>query len=133
MTMAGYSWGSVPEGLRRLAESMFGQESVGIGGSLLHRLFRYLGGDPSASFGVTSTGTGDVHGLPDNTPAESASFVVQGNAIAYTLDGSVPNAALSAVIPVGSTVLLTGQPTLKAFRFVSTSFSGSSVNGNYFS
>lgn len=123
---------SVPPGFRRLAEAVWGQEHVGIVGGLLHRLYRYLGGDPSAAVNVTSTGTASVQGLPDNTPASSATLTVQGNGIAYTLDGTTPSAATSAQLAVGTVFELTGQPSIKGFQFVSLVAGNAQVVGHYF-
>lgn len=122
----------VPAPFRRLAESMWGQEQVGIGGSLLMRLFRFLSGDPSAPIVVTSPNNTTPVSLPDNTPAFSAVFTVSGNPIRYTMDGTNPNNANAAIIPIGSIVTLTGQPSIKGFQFVSTALGGSSISGYYY-
>lgn len=132
MIMTSPSSGNIPPGYRRLAEAAWGQEHVGIVGGLLHRLYRYLGGDPSAPVNVVSTGTADVHGLPDNTPASSATLHVQGNGIAYTLDGTVPVAATSPQLPPGTVFELTGQPSLKAFQFCSLVAGNAQVAGHFY-
>jgi hypothetical protein len=123
---------AVPAGLRRLASAFVGQEDVGLLGALLHRLARFLGGDPTGPCVVTSTGTGNPVGLPDNTPASGAVLHVTGNPIAYTLDGTVPVAATSAQLPVGAVIHLTGQPTLKAFQFCSTVAANGGVTGYFY-
>lgn len=122
-------WGS--HGLRRLATAMAGQEHVGILGSLLLRLARFLGGDPALYFTVTSTGAGNTVGLPDNTPAISAVLHVQGSAINYRMDGA-PVTTSDALVSVGSIITLTGTPTFKGFVFASNTATPASLVGTFF-
>lgn len=119
-------------GLIKLAASMAGQEDVGIVGGLLLRLARFLGGDPSLFVQVTSTGTGNSVGLPDHVPAMSAVLHVQGNPIAYRVDGSPANAATDAVLAVGTIITLTGRETTRAFQFCSTVAANATVTGEYY-
>lgn len=121
-----------PPGYRRLAESFAGQEDVGLAGNLLHRLARYLGGDPSAPINVVSASSAAPAGLPDNTPASSAVFHVVGNPINYTLDGTVPGATTLNQIPAGSIVTLTGQPSLRAFQFCSAVATAATISGYFY-
>lgn len=118
-------------GLRRLAESFRGQESLGIAGNLLVRLARFLLGDPSAPLSVTSANSTTPQLLPDNTPALSAVFTVSGASIIYTMDGTVPVGS-SPQIQIGSIVTLTGQPSLKAFQFAAIGLQAASVRGFFY-
>lgn len=117
-------------GLRRLATAFVAQEHVGILGGLLLRLARYLQGDPSAPFNVQSAGGGNSQ-LPDNVLAFSAVFVVTGGPILVRLDGGLI-LANDMLIQAGSVVTLTGQPTIKGFRFTSPTAATVSVVGQYF-
>lgn len=119
-------------GLIKLAESFASQEDVGLLGSLMLRLARFLQGDPSLFVQVTSTGTGNPQGLPDNTPAMSAVLHVQGNPVAYRVDGGVPVAATDAQLAVGAIVTLTGRETIRAFQFCSTVAGNAVLTGEYY-
>jgi hypothetical protein len=123
---------SVPAPFRRMAAAFSGQEEVGLWGGLLLRLYRFLGGDPSVAVAVTSAGSADPHGLPDNVPAHSAVLHVQGNAVAYTMDGTVPLAASSPQISEGSIITLTGQPSIKGFQFCSAVAGAATITGYYY-
>jgi hypothetical protein len=117
--------------LKALAEAMWGQENVDIGGSLLLRLARFLGGDAAQWILVTSASTAAPVGLPDNTNAMSATLHVTGNPIQYRVDGSAP-VATDPVLPVGTIITLTGRPTIQSFRFVSTVATAASLVGAYY-
>jgi hypothetical protein len=125
-----YRWGS--RGLQALAENFVGQEHVGILGSLLMRLARFLGGDPSAPISVTSTGTGNPQLLPDNTPALSAVLHVTGNNIIYRMDGQPPAIANDPVIQVGSIITITGRPSLRGFQFASAVAGSATLTGSFY-
>ena len=118
--------------LDNLAANMVGQSSAGILGGLLLRAARYLGGDPAAPVAVTSTGVANTQGLPDNTTAESAVVQVGGNAITYRLDGQDPGVVGGVTVASGSTITLTGKPTMRAFRFVSAAAGNATLTGHYF-
>ena len=130
--MPGNTYRPTHTGLIRLAASFVGQEDVGVLGSLLLRLARYLGGDPSLYVLVTSTGTANSVGLPDNTPAQSATLHVTGNPICYRTDGSPAIAGTDAQLPTGTIITLTGTPTLKGFQFCSAVAGNASLVGEYF-
>lgn len=120
------------QGLRRLATAFVGQEHVGVLGSLLLRLGRFLGGDPAQAVTVTSTGTGSPQGLPDNVVAASAVLHVIGNNIIYRMDGAPPTVANDPQIQAGSVFTLTGQPSLKGFLFASAVAGNATVTGSYY-
>jgi hypothetical protein len=122
----GPRWGS--HGLKRLAVNFVGQEHVGIFGSLLIRLARFLGGDPSLQVAVTSTGIGNTQTLPDNTPALSAVLTVAGSAINYRMDGAPPTVN-DPLIPLGSIITITGVPSLKGFTFASNTSTAAQLLG----
>lgn len=125
-----HRWGST--GLMRLATSFTGQEHTGVLGGLLLRLARFLGGDPALYVLVTSTGTGNPQGLPDSTTMQTAVLHVQGNPIAYRVDGGTPNPATDAIVQVGSVLTLTGFPTMKGFQFCSTVAAPATLVGAYY-
>ncbi|HEY6278447.1 MAG TPA: hypothetical protein VIX86_19200 [Streptosporangiaceae bacterium] len=122
-------WGHA---LNNLAKNFFGQEDAGIGGALLLRAARYMGGDPAGPVAVTSTGVANTQGLPDLPAAQSAQLQVQTSAIIYRVDGLDPAAYGGAMVTAGSYITLTGQPTMRAFRFVSAVAANASVAGTYF-
>jgi hypothetical protein len=111
---------------------MVGQEDAGTAAGLLLRLVRYLGGDPAGPVNVTSTGVANTIGLPDLPAAESAVLQVVGNAISYRVDGLDPAAGGGVTVQAGSTITLTGKPTMRAFRFVSAVAGNASLVGTYF-
>lgn len=117
-------------GLIRLAESFAGQEDVGLGGGLAIRLARYLMGDPALALNVTVPFNTPTP-LPDNTPAHTAVFIVVAAPIKFRLDGSPPQAS-DAVLPIGTIVTLTGQPTIKAWQASSQSLTSATLAGAYF-
>jgi hypothetical protein len=119
-------------GLVKLAESFAGQEDAGLLGGLFLRLARFLGGDPSLFVQVVSASSAAPQGLPDHTPAMSFTGTVQGQPIAYRLDGATPNPATDQVLPVGAVVTLTGRETTRAFQFCSANASAATLTGNYF-
>lgn len=117
-------------GLKRLATAFVAQEHVGILGGLLLRLARFLGGDPTQQISVVvafNTSTG----LPDNTPAHSAVFQVTAAPIAWRVDGGVATVA-DIQAPVGTIIVLTGQPTIKGFRAVGTQLQAATLFGSYY-
>ena len=118
--------------LRNLAANMVGQEHAGALVGLLLRLARFTGGDPAAPISVTSTGVANTQGLPDNTVAESAVVQVAGNPVTYRIDGQDPAIIGGVVVEAAALITLTGKPTMRAFRFVSTSAAGSTLTGDYF-
>ena len=130
--MADLTMPDLPYALDVLSQEMGGQEHVGAVGGLVVRLARFLGGDPITSFLVTSANPGAPAFLPDSPGALSATFVVQGNPISYTLDTSAPVNGTSPSLPVGTVITLTGLPSIKAFQFASTQFGNASVNGVFY-
>jgi hypothetical protein len=129
-TPSGPRWGA--SALHQLANAFVGQEHVGALGGLLVRLSRYLGGDAAAWLTLTSSGTGNVVALPDNTNAQSVTLTVTGNPVTYRIDGSAPVAATDPQLPVGAIITITGRPTIQAFRFVSTVATPASLVGAYY-
>lgn len=123
-------WGS--HALHNLAKAFAGQEDAGTLGALFLRLARYLGGDPAGPISVTSTGVANTQGLPDLPVAESAVVQVQTNGITYRVDGLDPAASGGINVQVGSTLILTGKPTMRAFKFVSQVAGNATVAGTYF-
>lgn len=119
-----------PKGLRKLATSMWPQESVGIGGGLLIRLARFLGGDPVIPVSVTAPALTNAQ-LPDDVRAESATLQVTGNPCNYRMDGGTV-LATDAVLQVGTFITLTGHPSIQSFRFAGTAAGASTLTGSYF-
>lgn len=117
-------------GLRRLATAFVGQEHVGILGGLLLRLARYLQGDPSLPFAVTAS-NGQIQQLPDNVPALSAVFVVTGQPINFRMDGQSPTGN-DGLLFQGTVVTLTGQASIKGFRFTTNTVFPATLNGSFY-
>jgi hypothetical protein len=118
------------QGLRRLAVNMVPQEHVGVLGSLLLRLARYLGGDPTVQIAL-SVPFNTPTPLPDNVPAQSATFQVTVSPITYRMDGGNPTIA-DALLPIGAYVTLTGQPSIKGFRAISISLTSAVLAGSFY-
>jgi hypothetical protein len=86
---------------------------------LYTRMMRYFAGDPVSYQALVSTGTGNVQVLPDYPDVRQVVAYVAGNDILYRVDGGIPNPAGDQRIQQGSTITLTGMPTIKGFQFVS--------------
>lgn len=117
--------------IAQLAEAFVGQESAGLLASMLLRLARYLGGDPSLPVLVTSANFTTPALLPDSTNVRQAVLVVTGNSIQYRIDGNNPLAS-DPLAPPGTVLTLTGKPTIQAFRFQSNSIGAASLVGSYY-
>jgi hypothetical protein len=117
-------------GLERLAQAFVAQEHVGILGGLMLRLARYLQGDPSATIGVAA-GFGVTAQLPDNAPALTAVVVVTAQPIFFRTDG-IPPTSLDPILQPGTVITLTGQPSIKGFRFTTATATPASVNGSFY-
>lgn len=86
---------------------------------LYTRMMRAFQGDPIGYGTITSTGTGNVQTLPNKDDARTCVVYVAGNSIIYRVDGSSPAASGDQTIQEGSTVTLTGKPTILGFQFAS--------------
>jgi hypothetical protein len=86
---------------------------------LYTRLMRSFPGDPCYYQAVTSTGPTSIQGLSNIVGARQAVVYVAGGNIIYRVDGSAPNAAGDQTVQEGSTMILTGKPTILGFQFAS--------------
>jgi hypothetical protein len=85
---------------------------------LYTRLMRFLQGDPIQYQVATSTGPANAVQLGGNyAGARSCVIYVAGGSVIYRVDGTPPAAAGDQTIQEGSTVTLTGKPTMLGFVF----------------
>ena len=85
---------------------------------LYTRWMRFLQGDPCWYATYTSTGPTNPVAIGGNIPgARSCVIYVAGGNIIYRVDGQTPTAAGDQTIQQGSTVTLTGKPTMLGFQF----------------
>lgn len=85
---------------------------------LYTRMMRAFQGDPISYQTITSTGSANPVSLFTNVAgARSAVIYVAGGDIIYRVDGANPVAVGDQVIQQGSTVTLTGKPTMMGFIF----------------
>lgn len=99
---------------------------------LYTRLMRAFQGDPVFYGTLVSTGTGNVLTLPDYPDVRSCVIYVAGNDIIYRADGTSPNPAGDQTIQRGSTVTLTGLPTIKGFQFASAVAGNATIFFTYY-
>ncbi len=99
---------------------------------LYTRLLRAFSGDPVLYGTIVSTGTGDVHTLPDHADARQAVIHVAGNNILYRVDGLPPTPAGDQTVQQGSVLTLTGQPTIKGFQFASAVAGNATIFFTYY-
>jgi len=83
---------------------------------LYTRLMRAYAGDPLLEIIPTSTGPAQVMTLGNPADARQAVIYVSGGNIIYRVDGVPPLAAGDSVIQQGSTITLTGKPTILGFQ-----------------
>lgn len=95
----------------------YNEPNIGPGVPLYQRFMRSLAGNPCGYVTAASAGPTDPHGLGDNSDARQAVLYIGGGDIIYRTDGGLPTAAGDQLIQRGSTVILTGMPTIKAFQF----------------
>lgn len=89
---------------------------------LYTRFMRFLQGDPCYYATVSSTGPSNpVAGCTNVPGARSCVIYVAGGNIIYRTDGQVPTAAGDQTIQQGSTITLTGKPTMLGFQFAGAS------------
>jgi hypothetical protein len=85
---------------------------------LYTRWMRFLQGDPCYYATASSTGPSNPVGIPGNVAgARSCVIYVAGGNIIYRTDGQIPTAAGDQTIQQGSTVTLTGKPSMLSFQF----------------
>jgi hypothetical protein len=85
---------------------------------LYTRWMRFLQGDPIQYQTASSTGPSNPVSLAANVAdARSCVIYVAGGNIIYRTDGTAPAAAGDQTIQEGSTVTLTGKPTMLGFQF----------------
>lgn len=99
---------------------------------LYTRLMRAFQGDPISYGTLTSTGTGNVQGLENVADARSCVIYVAGNSIIYRVDGTAPNPAGDQTIQQGSTVTITGKPTMLGFQFASAVAGNATIYFTYY-
>jgi hypothetical protein len=99
---------------------------------LYTRMMRAFMGDPVFYGTIVSTGTGDVHGLPDYPDVRQCVIHVAGNDIIYRVDGQAPTPAGDQTIQVRSVVTLTGLPTIKGFQFASAIAANATIFFTYY-
>jgi|SRR5271169_2243182 len=99
---------------------------------LYTRLMRAFSGDPVFYGTLTSTGTGNALTLPDYPDIRSAVLYVSGNDILYRVDGAAPTPTGDQRIQQGSTVTLTGTPTVKGFQFASAVAGNATIFFTYY-
>lgn len=116
------SWADVPDA----------RYNLGILPGLYRRLARWNFGDPIVKRTVTSTGPTDVQRLPDAPGAVAAVAFLSGSDIIYTVDGSVPDAAGTDVISLGSRITITGMPSIKGFQFASRFAATTTLSVTYY-
>lgn len=103
------------------------REDVGLQSGLIERMVRSYLGDPITEVPLTSAGPSSPTGLPNQSAALAAILHVSGNDIYYRTDGLPPNPAGDNLVTNGSIITLTGQRTLTAFQFASTSAATATV------
>jgi hypothetical protein len=93
------------------------EANLGPGVPLYQRFMRALAGNPVFYGSAVSTGPADPHGLADYPDVRQAVLYVAGGDILYRVDGGLPNPAGDQTVQQRSTIILTGQPSVKAFQF----------------
>jgi len=104
----------------------------GIKLGLIDRMLRQYQGDPCGYQTATSTYRGNQSGIPRVDEATSCIIYVAGNDIYYRVDGESPNPNGDQTIQEGSTVTLTGQPSMTAFQFIATSVETATLYITYY-
>jgi hypothetical protein len=99
---------------------------------LYTRMMRAYQGDPIGYETHQSTGPTVPAGLTNPADARTAVLYVAGASVYYRVDGGVPNPAGDQVIQEGSTVILTGKPTILGFQFASATAATSTVFVTYY-
>ena len=99
---------------------------------LPERLARQFCGDPLLHVSPSSTGPSAPAGLPDYPGARCAVLFVSGGAVNFRLDGQPPAAGGDQQAASGSTIILTGQPSIKGFLFASAAAVTTVLFGTYF-
>jgi len=84
---------------------------------LYTRLMRAFSGDPCAYATYVSNAAYAFTGLQNVPGARQAVIYVSGSDIVYRTDGSAPTLPVDQTIQEGSTVILTGKPTILGFIF----------------
>lgn len=89
---------------------------------LYTRWMRFLQGDPCGYASYTSTGLTAPTGLTAiPAGARCAVAYVSGGNIVYRVDGTIPTSAADQTIQEGSTITITGRPTMMGFQFCGVS------------
>jgi hypothetical protein len=115
-----------------IAQAFGGAEGGGLASQVIQRLVRFLGGDPIARISAQSASSANPAKLPVQSDAQSAVLYVSDNSVFYRLDGTVPAVGADQFIVQGSIVILTGQPSLQNFQFVSAAAGPANIFGTFF-
>ena len=99
---------------------------------LYTRLMRAFAGDPTLYYTATSSGTGNVQTLPNAPDARQFVGYVSGGNIIYRVDGLPPVAAGDQLIQQGSTITLTGKPTMLGFQWAAATAGGATIYGTFY-
>jgi hypothetical protein len=86
---------------------------------ILNRLSRRYMGSPIRDFISTSANFSSVVGLGDEPRAQAVVMTLTQSPCNYTAAGAAPNSASGQPLAIGTTVILTGQESLRGFLFVS--------------
>jgi hypothetical protein len=95
-------------------------------------MLRAFIGNPIRTVVVTSTGSNNPVGIPDEPRALSAVCQVTGAPIQYGTDGTDPALTGPQVQGIGAILTLTGQETLRGFRFAATGIVSANLVVTYY-
>jgi hypothetical protein len=99
---------------------------------LYTRLMRSFAGDPTQYYTGTSTGPTAIETLGNPVDARQAVLYVAGGNIIYRTDGSSPAAAGDQTIQQGSTITLTGKPSILGFQWAAAVAGSVTLYGTFY-
>jgi hypothetical protein len=99
---------------------------------LYTRLMRAFAGDPCSYYSVPSTGPTNIQELTNVPGARQFVGYVSGGNIIYRVDGTPPAAAGDQTIQEGSTITITGKPTMLGFQWAAQTTGGAQIYGTYY-
>jgi hypothetical protein len=99
---------------------------------LYTRLMRAFAGDPTQYYTAISTGPTVIQTLGNPVDARQAVLYVSGGSIIYRVDGSSPSATGDQVITQGSTITLTGKPSILGFQWAAAVAGSVTLYGTFY-